>query len=273
MKEISFEEVKRIELDILSYFASFCEKNGLQYFLTYGTLIGAIRHKGFIPWDDDVDIQMPREDYVRLIERFNKDNNSPYRMISPDQKESYYTIVKIIDTRTVKVEEGIKQAPLGVDIDIFPLDGTPEDDKEYRKWYKKLMKCYQQHLALQSLASGSWKYRIKLFFQKMGILLSYGTLNKNGILRRAQKLHAKHPYGERATVGTIECCFNGIKNRLRKEWFSGYVYVPFEDREFRVPIGYDNILKAIYGNYMQLPPEEARVTHHRNNVYWKNEGQ
>lgn len=133
MRNISFEEMKKVELEILSFFADFCETHNLRYFLAYGTLIGAIRHKGFIPWDDDVDIQMPREDYDILISLFNIGNDSPYRLISPLEKQSCYTIVKIIDTRTIKIENGIKNDPLGIDIDIFPLDGIPSVDKAYIK--------------------------------------------------------------------------------------------------------------------------------------------
>ena len=270
MTPISLEETKKLELDILSYFADFCEQHNLQYFLAYGTLIGAIRHKGFIPWDDDVDIQMPREDCNRLMATFNQNNTSPYRLIAPLEKESYYTIVKIIDTRTIKVEEGVKAKALGVDIDIFALDGAPSDDKEYEEWYHKLIACYQQHLALhQSTDNLGLKAKVKLLLQKMQILLSYGSFNKAKVLRKAQKLHALYPYVDCEMAGSIECCFNGIKNRVPKKCFEDYVRVSFEHLSLRVPIGYDEILTRIYGDYMEVPPEGKRVTHHENTVYWK----
>lgn len=269
MRNISFEEMKKVELEILSFFADFCETHNLRYFLAYGTLIGAIRHKGFIPWDDDVDIQMPREDYDILISLFNIGNDSPYRLISPLEKQSCYTIVKIIDTRTIKIENGIKNDPLGIDIDIFPLDGIPSVDKAYKKWYMQLMKCYEQHLALQSSWGKSLKARMKLLLQKIGIFARYRSFDKKKILMRVQKLHNQYPYDECEMVGSIECCFNGIKNRVFKSSFNDYVRVPFEDLELRIPIGYDEILTMIYGDYMGLPPIEQQKTHHENNAYWK----
>ena len=272
MTPIGFEEVKRLELDILSYFAEFCEKHNLQYFLAYGTLIGAIRHKGFIPWDDDIDLQMPRDDYNRLIALFNENNTSPYRLIAPLDQESYYTIVKIVDTRTVKVEQGIKMDALGIDIDIFALDGTPSDEKTYKKWYGKLMHCYEQHFALQQSTQGlDVKSKVKLFLQKLQILLEYGNLDKKKILKKAQKLHELYPYNECENVGIIECCFNGIKNRVSKSCFAKYIRVPFECLELCIPMGYDENLKTIYGDYMKLPPIEQQKTHHENSAYWKNE--
>ena len=130
MKEISFEESKKLELDILLAVADFCNKNNLTYFLAYGTLIGAIRHKGFIPWDDDIDIQMPREDYNKFIETFSHER---YKTIAPGTPLSKHSFVKVIDTETVKIEahKKYKKGFLGVDIDIFPLDGTPSDENEY----------------------------------------------------------------------------------------------------------------------------------------------
>ena len=269
MRALTFEETKQIELGILSYFADFCERNGLRYFLAYGTLLGAVRHKGFIPWDDDVDVQMPRQDCERLIEIFNKGNNSPYRLITPYDKESYYTILKIIDTRTVKVEEGIKKPPLGIDIDIFPMDGMPNDDGEYEKWFRQLISCYEQHFVLQSNSGKTLKEKMKFILQKIQIFFQYGALKKERILKRAEKLHGRYPYTCCAKVGSIECCFDEIQYRLQKEWFDEYIYATFENAKFRIPIGYDNILRAIYGDYMQLPPESQRVTHHNNQRYWK----
>ena len=133
MKRISFEEAKRVELDILLHVAKFCDEHGLRYFLAYGTLIGAVRHKGFIPWDDDIDIQMPREDYEKLLELYPKENtDEKYFLLAPEMKGAHHPYAKIIDTRTVKKELGAKKNnPLGVDIDVFPLDGQPDGDKEF----------------------------------------------------------------------------------------------------------------------------------------------
>lgn len=124
MKEINTVELKRIELDILKYIKTQCEKYNLRYYLAYGTLLGAVRHKGFIPWDDDIDIHMPREDYDKLIELEYNNPDSKYKLLSPKyNKDYYYSFAKMVDNETILEETGLKQIKeLGVYVDIFPLD-------------------------------------------------------------------------------------------------------------------------------------------------------
>ncbi len=264
MKKMQIDEIKRVELGILSNIADFCDKNGLKYFLAYGTLIGAIRHKGFIPWDDDIDIWMPRDDYNKLIEIFNKDNNQKYKLISPNDIVARHTFVKIVDTYTCKIENGIeyKNGCLGVDIDIFPLDGEPDDDATYVKWYNKLQRCYKKIYYYVRTSSGQFKTKVKIFVIKS---LSGG---KKHLLKKANKLHNMYIYEDSNYIGTVESADNSIKNRYLKEWFADYILVDFEDYKFKIPIGYDEILTKMYGDYMQLPPEGKQITHHKNNMYW-----
>lgn len=272
VREISLEESKRLELDILLDVAEFCEKHQLKYFLTYGTLIGAFRHKGFIPWDDDVDIQMPRSDYNKMIELFNAEKGEAhrYKLITPYDKNAKHAIVKVIDTKTVKLEEGFtykKGKYLGVDVDIFPIDGTPNCEEEYNKWYKKLQKIYRRHLYSKMAFNGSLIQRCKMLCHKLPGLFS----SSNGWLNKARKLHEKYPYEASACVGSIACLYNGKGNRVAKEHYEGFVEVEFEGYSFKAPKGYHEILTSLYGDYMKLPPEDKRVTHHKNNVFWKEE--
>ena len=144
-KSVPVEEQKKIALDILLDIAEFCDEHGLRYFLAYGTLIGAVRHMGYIPWDDDIDIQMPREDYNKLVEIYNEQKkNERYELIDPYSKKSRHTFVNVVDTRTVKLEPNVeyKFGYFGIDIDIFPLDGMPSDDVKYNEWHKALQKIY-----------------------------------------------------------------------------------------------------------------------------------
>ena len=264
MKEISFEESKSLELDILLAVADFCDKNNLTYFLAYGTLIGAIRHKGFIPWDDDIDIQMPREDYNKFIATFTHER---YKAIAPGTPMSKHSFVKVIDTKTVKIEPGLSYNAgyLGIDIDIFALDGAPSDDAEYNLWYDKLDAAYSSFVySVQSITKGSLKHRVKLALLKL-----LKIKKPEYYLEEAKKLHEQYPYKTCEYAASVECPYKYRSNRVPKKYFVGSVDVEFEGHMFRAPICYDKVLRAVYGDYMQLPPENKRVTHHTNKVYWK----
>lgn len=266
MRSISFEEGKQIELEILLKVADFCDQHGLRYYLTYGTLLGAIRHKGFIPWDDDIDITMPRADYNKLIQIFNEQNeDNRYFLLDPKAKHSDHPYVKIVDTRTVKKELGTRKGSLlGIDIDVFPQDGMPSDDKEYDKWYAQLFKQYKKYqFSAASLKGWGFKRKIHLLMYK-----PYALFRKK-IFKKAEKLHALYPYETSEYVGSMETIYNCKQNRLKKEYFDGYALVEFEGHQLKAPKCYHEVLTGIYGDYMKLPPEEKRVAHHINTNFWK----
>ena len=261
MKEMSFEETKQVELEILKHFAAFCDANGLRYFLAYGTLIGAVRHKGFIPWDDDIDVWMPRPDYNRLLEIFNSQNGR-YRVVNPYEKISRHTFAKIIDTQTVKIEQMIDYSNGYIGIDVFPLDGEPSDELEFSKWYVKLQKQYKRHSFFVIENKGGLKRKFLL------PILKFVLRNKDIYLRKANKLHLKFPYQKCEYIGAVESVYNFKSNRYKREWFDESTEIDFEDTKFKVPVGYHKILTQMYGDYMKLPPKEKQVTHHSNNTFW-----
>ena len=152
MREIcNLSEIKKIELDILRAFRSFCEKNSLRYFLAYGTLLGAVRHGGFIPWDDDIDVAMPRTDYERFLKEFRDER---YEVYDLSKKGYFYPFAKLCDTTTVLIEEMSVKNSIGVYIDIFPMDGIADNDQSQHSKAKRLMKL-QQHkcISLRTLIS------------------------------------------------------------------------------------------------------------------------
>lgn len=259
-------EIKRIELDILLHFDNFCKENGLRYFLAYGTLIGAVRHKGFIPWDDDIDIQMPRSDYNWLINNYNKLNsNVRYRVISPIEDDSPYSFVKFVDNNTVKVEMGIDytKGEMGIDLDIFPLDGEPEDEDEYDKWFNKLHKIYTLHSHCSKNTQLSLKRKILV------PIIRFLCGDKKKLIKKALDLHAKYPYEKSKYISVIESDFNRKRKRFEKEWFAESIEVEFEGYKLQAPCGYDNILRKIYGDYMKVPPVEYQIPCHNCKTYLK----
>ncbi len=269
MKEIGLEEHKRIQLNILEKFDKYCKEHSLTYFLAYGSLIGAIRHNGFIPWDDDTDVVMPRQDYLKLIEDFNATNSdTDLELISPFEKKARHSYAKLIDTRTIKIEKGIKYESEneyhGVDIDIFPIDGQPDDVQIYNKWRKELIKCYAPYAVMcLDIAQMRWWTKARIICYR----LLYK--DKNNLLVRACKLHEKYPYDKCQYVGVCESCYNNARNRAKKECYEYPIQHDFEGLLVNIPVGYDTILRNIYGDYMQLPPPEMRQSHHGNKVFWK----
>lgn len=269
LKPISFEEHKQLQLEILENVASFCEKENLEYFLISGTLLGAVRHKGFIPWDDDIDIVMPRASYNRLIELYNNQSFSDkFYLVNPREPMARHSIVKIINKKTIKIEPGIKyeNGYLGVDIDIFPMDGEPEKEADFLVFWKKLNRIYR--IFNRFTADGallSFKGKFLNFFLKMIYK------NKNNILDIAEKIHKEYLYENSFFVGPVAHAYNETNNRFKKEWFRDFVMLDFEGKKFRAPIDYDAVLGTLWRNYMEWPPEDQRITHHSGCIYWKDE--
>ena len=267
---IESEEQKQIQLEILKYVASFCENNNLRYFLADGTLIGAVRHHGYIPWDDDIDIRMPRPDYERMCEIFNsQDNECIYRLIRPIDDEAQHYFVKIYDTRTIKVEPFLKyvKSYIGIDIDVFPIDGAPSNQDEYDKYQKTIRgynKAYilKKKTLLRRIMTIGKDLAKKRFKAKFCPFTSCNTLAKT-----AENICKKYKYDESEYV-----CHLGIGDRFRfpRSCYDKFEMAQFEDSQFRIPCGYDTILTAHYGDYMTLPPVEKQITHHVNKVFWKN---
>ncbi len=266
MKLLDIDEIKKIELDILLNVADFCEEHKLEYFLANGTLIGAVRHQGFIPWDDDIDIYIPRKDYQEFLRSYNKGTKSKnYSVVCPYEKKAKHSIAKVIDSRTVKIEPGFSYDNdyLGVDIDIFPLDGQPTGEEDFKTWFKDLIRIYWLfYFAAGSSKTGSYKHKIACFLTKL-------ITSKKKLLDKAGRLHRKYPYETSEYVGAVEGYFNKVGDRFKKQCFEESIVLKFEGHDFKAPIGYDDVLKSQYGDYMKLPPPEERVTHHINKMYWK----
>ena len=267
MKALTPEESKQLQTELLLELASFCDRNGITYFLGYGTLLGAVRHKGYIPWDDDIDVWMPRPDYEKFCAFYKEQNQNPrFAIVCPEEKIARHTFLKMVDTRTLKIEDGVdySNGTLGADIDIWKLDGAPSNEKEYVKWCKRLRFAYLCFFgAVSKRGFGGFWRRTKLF------LLKLYAGKKEKWLKRSDKLHALYPYETCKYTSSAISLYNMKNERFLKEWFDETVSLPFEGYELKAPKHYHEILTQKYGDYMRLPPEAQRVSRHENNVFWK----
>lgn len=274
MKEITMAQAKALELDILLEFDRLCRDRGLTYYLAYGTLLGAVRHGGFIPWDDDIDVLMPRADYERLVEEFPKACAvAHYRLVSPEDPISRHSFIKIMDTRTVKIESNMDYTPgaLGIDMDVFPLDGQPEGESDHRVWYEKLQRCYRMADFPVRKTYGGRKKRWPLALINFlgGKRRWLGIAIKGFWQRRALRLHRQYPYGSSSWVGMVEHCFGCEKQRYPRQLFEETTLLEFEGHLFPAPAQYDEVLRICYGDYMTPPPESERGGHLIESAYWK----
>ncbi len=263
MRRLNADEVKEIQIGILDVVASFCEKNQIKYWLNSGTLLGAVRHEGYIPWDDDIDIGMLREEYERFMKTFNK-SNSRYRFLCFEDDDNYeYPYGKVIDSETVLYEPDKNGKKLSVNIDVFVVDAAPDDDETAKKMFDRRDRLRFRESFSRSkrvLPGESFPRKaVKCFFH----FLYCRTPAKKYIKKMID--NSKQFYKQdKKRVGD----FTGYARIVTdKTVFDSFIDVLFEGKEYKAPIGYDEWLTGIYGDYMQLPPEEKRVTHHKYEAY------
>jgi len=266
MKEIeTSEELKKIGLDILLSVHGFCESHQIKYSLACGTLIGAVRHKGFIPWDDDVDIYMLREDYNKFIEMY-RGTNDRYEVISLETSKKWkLPWAKVYDKQTLLIEKANTNVEnIGFGIDVFPLDSAPDSYEEWERYEKKRV-LFQRAFAIKKMV---WRkgrsLRKNLFLYTMKALMAPISMRcfAEFINNYSQK------YNNNSTSFLAENCFGTPNNRFSKNDFTKVIDISFENHNLKAMNGYDNYLRAFYGDYMKLPPIDQRCTHHNIKLYY-----
>lgn len=266
MHKLTEEEVKEIQLEILNEFADFCEKNNLEYFLIYGTLLGAIRHKGYIPWDDDIDIAIKRSDYIRLIKEFNN-HSKDYKFISYELDKKFpYTFGKIMKKGTLVIEDSdFQYKDLGINIDVFPIDKFSENE-QIRKETMKKISFYRKVLEIKGSNNESIKNNFMLKHKTIFAKIIFKVYSVKGIIKKIIKLATK-ANNEDSKLAGIKVWGYGEKEIMPLEWYSKFIKTNFEGALYKIPANYDEILSQIYGNYMRLPKKEDQITHHSYEAY------
>lgn len=281
MRQLGTKELQNHILSMMKEVHTFCVKNDIQYSLEGGSLIGAIRHKGFIPWDDDIDIMLTRPNFEKLCRCFKHDN---LKIMVPGQKGYYLRFARIIDTKHTIVKEHkipFADQETGIWIDVFPIDSEPEHEND----------CHDLIKRCENLKYYALQYRYSLMNRAMICKSESLQLKFNNLitfLRRRVRLFKRHPSlpsvekliaqekisliknWDNNSNNYIGVCFahNKYTNLYRKDWFDDYISVPFEDTELRILKCYDDYLKMVFGNYMIVPPKEKQVVHNFYKVYW-----
>lgn len=262
MRKLHSDEIKNMELNILLKFDIFCKQYGLRYYLAGGTLLGAVRHKGFIPWDDDIDICMPRHDYEKAVRLFGIRENR-YRMRSNRTEDFSAPFAKIVDLKTKIISKfSNSNIESNLWIDIFPVDGLPDDIENAKKIYNKCY-FYRGMLKLCDFKSIEKERYIRSIIKYMirPIANLYG---KNRFIKRIEEIALSYPYSDAKYVGAITWGLYGIGERMLKVEYEKSVMLDFEGFKFPAFSCWDSYLKGLYGDYMQLPPVEKRKGHDMN---------
>lgn len=269
MKKLNLEEIQKSELEILKKIDEICQNLGLKYCLTYGTLLGAIRHEGFIPWDDDLDIMMPRDDYEKLIRYFNEHANElkPLKVVYLWGDDFSHAMARITDMRyKLKIKPDIPYSTedMGTFIDVYPFDEIGTDYKHgitiMKKSKRYIAGIYRSEHDWYNPQNNKFINLIRFFLYKYAHIKG-----KKYYYRRLLHLAQKNNCEESRYIAPIYWHSSNIifskdvmETRIRKK---------FCEYEFWIPKRYDEVLRLCYGNYMELPPKEKRVPSHDYEAY------
>ena len=275
MREISNDDIKKIEFDGLLRIKEFCNHNNLTYYLGFGTLLGAVRHKGFIPWDDDIDLFMPLQSYAKFVQLRDSFNNEEWELNNYRSNPRYlFPWTKVSHKKTKLLPSRFSNGFVyGVSIDVFPLFPISCDNDldvvklhgEFTGAYESIIKRVKQF----RLLSGGKRDTINNIIYP--VLYHFITKHKYNLNSEYDKLFDSLPYAFNGTYYMNP--FDPYRSVYKRLFFEsaltpqGGVLLPFENEYFRVPDDYDAVLTASYGDYMTPPPVEKRVTNHSFKAY------
>ena len=254
------------ELDMLKIFANICDKYGLRYFLLGGTLLGAVRHGGFIPWDDDIDVCMPRNDYSRFLDVAEGELSDPYYLDSMEKNSDYRYCFARIANRNIKIMNYSANIPREEDswIDIIPMDGMPDGGMKLKlhkfrmvMWRGLNQVAQYDELVDQKRRRGKFE---TLLVRVGGWKIWRPFVDYHKCMAHIKKELVKYDYDSCDTVINFMAAY-GFDETFRREWFGDACDLKFEDRYFKSPADHHHVLEKIYGDYMTMPPESERNKH------------
>lgn len=258
MKKVNDNDAKKILVEILNFFDKFCREQNLHYSVAGGTLIGALRHKGFIPWDDDIDVFMPRDEYSIFLEKFNSDI---YKLIKVEKGSWWYTgHARITDPSTI-IYWGEYTPHHGLWLSVMPIDGYPGDEI-----WNKQKKSLLFWDSLGRLKNTPWIKSVSLprnILKKVGKFLLF-PISSYYIGKKIESIISKYPIGSTEELGhhsTYMIHKNHSAHHFDGDCMDNYIDVDFEGLKVMAMAGYDKYLTKIFGDWHELPPEEKRVSH------------
>lgn len=261
METVDLKKMQQKSLEMAKYFVNFCNENNLLCYMCGGGAIGALRHEGFIPWDDDLDFFMPRNDYEKLIEIWNqKADTKKYSLINANKNlidHNLFITIRDNETTAIKpYQKGINISH-GLALDIIPLDGCPDGFKRKKQVFWALI-----YSLFKSQVIPQKHGKLKKFVSKILLGIIPTKILKFKLWKFAEKQMTKYKIEDNENI--TELCSGPyyMKKIYKKEWFEKNVFIKFEDTKLPVPVGYDGYLKTAFGDYMKLPPKEKQKPHH-----------
>lgn len=273
-KRLSLLELKNVQYNGLLYIKSICEKNNIPYYIISGTLLGAVKYKGYIPWDDDIDISLRRDDYLKLIDAIERDNNDDYEVLTMyNTKDYYYPYAKLVCKKTKLIDNAKEIKKLGVFVDIFPMDSFNDDinvifhkTRFIRNMISKRMRIKNAIKKTRLLERKEVKVRflfLKSLVYNLVDILSR-PLGYNFWVKLLDKKLSKYKDGK-----YLSLLYNEELTYFDVELFDEVAEYLFETNTFTSVKDYDFYLRKLYGNYVLDPPLSMQKTHHQIEAYWK----